>query len=315
MVNFILIIVISLQALDCFYAADKNDYSMFYTQANNPNIVFAGAQDITIPTEDEILAGKTTREIFDYYIKNQQYIMHAGGSIDGRNYTNSLEALTTNYEQGNRIFEIDLNFTSDGHLVLVHGWTEYDYKYRLGINYNAKNPVMSLEQFKKTKIYNKYTTMTIEDLIKFMSEHKYSYFILNIKGGSNHKVSTKAIKQVVAAANNDKNILNRFVIWGYNTKVIKEIKKIYKFDLLALNIKSYANMEKKLDTHKEIIEYIKKQGIDIIMYQYNDFDLKTSKEAAKAGIETFIYTVDSINFAKPFFAQGVTMAFTNKLRN
>ena len=314
MVNFILILVILIQVTDCFYN-DQNDYNIFYTQASNPNIVLADAKDVTIPTEDEILAGRTTKEIFYYYMNNQKYIMHAGGQVEGKNYTNSLEALTKNYEAGNRIFEIDLNFTSDGELVLIHGWSEYDYTHRLGVVYNKKKPVMDLKTFKKTKLYGKYTTMTVNDLIKFMKEHPYSYFILNIKGGSNYKTSNKALKQIVKKAKSDKNILNRMVVWGYNSKVLTEAKKIYDFELIALNVKDYSKMEKSLNTKEEIINFCKKNKITVIMYQYRDFKKDLSDLAGAYNIKSVVYTVESSTFAKTYFDQGVSMAFTNKLKN
>lgn len=314
LVIFILILMISIQSLDTFYSGSQ-DHNIFYSQASNPNIVLAGAKDITIPTEDEILAGKTELEIFNYFLQNQKYIMHAGGTIGKDYYTNSYEAIKQNYKQGNRIFEIDLNFTSDNHLVLVHGWTEYDYLNRIGLPYNANKPVMSLTEFKNTKIKGKYTTMSIYDLINFMKEHKYSYFILNLKGGANEKVTTKALKQLVKAAKNDSKILNRFVIWGYNSKVVKAIKNVYDFKLIALNVKNYSKMTKGLNTTEEIINYCKKNKISIILFQYNDYKQELINAAKQNKISTFMYTVDSATFVTPYFNKGVTMAFTNKLRN
>lgn len=49
-------------------------------------------------------------------------IAHAGGSIDDKTYTNSLEALNVNYANGYELFEIDFIWTSDGHLVCLHDW-------------------------------------------------------------------------------------------------------------------------------------------------------------------------------------------------
>ena len=264
LVIFILILMISIQSLDTFYSGSQ-DHNIFYSQASNPNIVLAGAKDITIPTEDEILAGKTELEIFNYFLQNQKYIMHAGGTIGKDYYTNSYEAIKQNYK--------------------------HCYK----------------------KIPQQPTT--IYDLINFMKEHKYSYFILNIKGGANEKVTTKALKQLVKAAKNDSKILNRFVIWGYNSKVVKAIKNVYDFKLIALNVKNYSKMTKGLNTTEEIINYCKKNKISIILFQYNDYKQELINAAKQNKISTFMYTVDSATFVTPYFNKGVTMAFTNKLRN
>ena len=49
-----------------------------------------------------------------------QFISHAGGGIDGKLYSNSLEAWELSYSNGNRVFDSDMMFTKDGELVLRH---------------------------------------------------------------------------------------------------------------------------------------------------------------------------------------------------
>ena len=51
-------------------------------------------------------------------------IIHAGGRIDGVTGTNSLEALEETYAVGGRAIEIDFDWTSDGHLVCIHDFTD-----------------------------------------------------------------------------------------------------------------------------------------------------------------------------------------------
>lgn len=49
-------------------------------------------------------------------------IAHAGGMSAGMTYTNSLEALEEAHRSGFRCFEVDLNWTADGKLALIHDW-------------------------------------------------------------------------------------------------------------------------------------------------------------------------------------------------
>ncbi|OAB37747.1 hypothetical protein PMSD_09330 [Paenibacillus macquariensis subsp. defensor] len=51
-------------------------------------------------------------------------ISHAMGSIQNQAYTNSYEAFVANYEQGNRVFEVDLLLTEDHQVVARHEWTQ-----------------------------------------------------------------------------------------------------------------------------------------------------------------------------------------------
>ncbi len=55
-------------------------------------------------------------------LDGQRSIAHAGGMAAGRTYTNSLEALQSSRSKGFRIIEIDLNWTQDEELVLIHDW-------------------------------------------------------------------------------------------------------------------------------------------------------------------------------------------------
>ena len=53
-------------------------------------------------------------------------IAHGGGQVRGISVTNSIEALNENYPRGYRLFEIDLSWTSDGHLSAIHDWGNYN---------------------------------------------------------------------------------------------------------------------------------------------------------------------------------------------
>lgn len=58
------------------------------------------------------------------WFEDYKVISHALGGIDGKDYTNSFEALQYSYEQGQRVVEADFLFTSDDVLVLRHYWKD-----------------------------------------------------------------------------------------------------------------------------------------------------------------------------------------------
>ncbi len=57
--------------------------------------------------------------------ESTRWIAHAGGMWQQQKYTNSLEALNASYQQGFRLFELDLRLTSDGEIVAVHDWSSW----------------------------------------------------------------------------------------------------------------------------------------------------------------------------------------------
>lgn len=56
-------------------------------------------------------------------LPDQHYIAHAGGSIQGCRYTNSLEAIQCAMSHDVTFIELDLCITSDGQIVAWHDWT------------------------------------------------------------------------------------------------------------------------------------------------------------------------------------------------
>lgn len=93
--------------------------------------------------------------VFLYYplysnkIQGQYYIAHAGGQIDGYNYTNSLESVENSIRQGIEYIELDFAFTSDSVLVCTHEWEGLD-----------ADEGLSFLEFISRKVYGKYTPLT-----------------------------------------------------------------------------------------------------------------------------------------------------------
>jgi len=84
----------------------------------------------------------------------EHFIAHAGGAIDGLNYTNCLEALNLSYSKGCRLFELDLCLTTDGKVVAVHD-----------------PPGVTEEEFMKRLIAGKYTPLNMEAINRWFRDH------------------------------------------------------------------------------------------------------------------------------------------------
>lgn len=77
---------------------------------------------------------------FNYDWTKNKYIAHALGGIDGKAYTNSPQALEYNYKKGFKVFELDLDFSSDDELIAWHSFDKESLK-KMGISekYASKN--------------------------------------------------------------------------------------------------------------------------------------------------------------------------------
>ena len=98
--------------------------------------------------------------------KIDRYIAHAGGTIDGLKYTNSKEAMDYSYEQGFRLFELDIIETSDGKYVAAHDWGHWAKE----TNFKGEVPV-SREAFLKHKIRGKYTVLDMDAINSWFKTH------------------------------------------------------------------------------------------------------------------------------------------------
>lgn len=112
-----------------------------------------------------IAAGCSTNAI----VQEHNYIAHAGGAIDGYNYTNSKEAVEHAVECGIRYIELDLGLTSDSSLVAVHDWAEFRRMTKYPPPYNSEP--LDKQGFIHSKIYDKYTPLTAEDIIDLLNTY------------------------------------------------------------------------------------------------------------------------------------------------
>ncbi len=139
-------------------------------------------------------------------ISEQKTVIHACGEYDGYTYTNSLEALTNAYGNGNRVIEIDFNLTSDGRLIAGHEsgpdqWVS-------GID--SADPLTE-EEFLNTRYPGGLTTMGLEDLAEFMRRHEDLYVVTDIKGdGLGNDNGCPLIAQTCP------DLLDRFIIQIYH---------------------------------------------------------------------------------------------------
>lgn len=138
-------------------------------------------------------------------------IAHAGGGIDGKTMTNSLESLDLAASNGYKLIEIDFQLTSDDVLVLKHDW--------------HKSSAITLEMptgegdiyipdcatFKTWKVYRKYTTMTAAELIEWMKKHTDIYIVVDSKD-TDKEIVQKQYSQIVELCGNDKDVLDRFIV-------------------------------------------------------------------------------------------------------
>lgn len=184
-------------------------------------------------------------------------IAHSGGGINGKTYTDSLEAFENSYANGVRVFDSDISFTSDGILVLRHEW--YDDLEQRNI---TENNIPNYENFIQTKIHYKYTPMSIYDLFEFMDRHQDVYVSIDSKDNV-YNTFKELVQQ--AKNTNKEQILDRIIASFYNYEDYYTIKSIYEFS--NYDIRQYTNFP---HNYVELANFCVKNDIKVVRI-YGEF--------------------------------------------
>lgn len=216
------------------------------------------------------------------WLKEDTLLAHAMGGIDESVYTNSLEAFESAYENGFRVYEVDLVVTKEGEVVCSHEYLD------------ENGEVIEYSSFMQEKIEDKYTPVDLKKLIDLMETYPDVYMMTDIKwdnsmGSSNDDVIT-LVTALVEEANirENKDILERMIIQIYNPKSYEIMESIYPFKNYVYTLYHYASpiyeeilgfcLENNLPVvameesrvNKEIVEYFNQWNIDVLVYTIND---------------------------------------------
>jgi glycerophosphoryl diester phosphodiesterase len=243
----------------------------------------------------------------NFSFKNTRFVAHAGGALfdsDGNmlTYTNSREAVILNYGKGHRVFEIDFGLTSDGKLVAVHDW-ESGAKI---LNWGGDVP--ALEDFKGLKIHEKYTTMSIDDVVKLMNEYKDMYIVTDTKEMDKNLIIQEFAEIYRAAENVDINILDRIIPQIYYPKMLETIYEVYPFQNVIYTL--YMSLQNDF----EVVNFVKEHpSIKAITMLGNRATEEFVSRLDDIGLFVYCHTINEFNEAIRLMNIGVHGLYTDYL--
>ncbi len=148
-------------------------------------------------------------------------IVHAAGRLEGDDIgggrrtfdgSNSREGLEQCAAAGERVIELDFNFTSDGKLACIHDWY-HEYADEIE-NYVP----LSLEEFLSTRIYRNFTPIWLGDVVDFLREHPDTYIVTDIK--DDNLAGVKAIAEYCP------DLKDRFLIQIYQAEEYDGVREL-----------------------------------------------------------------------------------------
>ncbi len=257
--------------------------------------------------KDKNISEPTGRNRQETWFENYKVISHALGGIDGKDYTNSFEALEYSYEKGQRVLEADFLFTSDDVLVLRHYWKD-----DLGQE-NSDGSAPTLEEVKNTPIYSAYTPVMAEELVRYMSSHKDLYLVTDVKHKLKSTTFEDAIKEFVKiAGKTDPSILERVIVQIYCEEDYAKMEKIYPFESYIFTL--YKLPKEYKDQYGKIAEFCKKAGISVVTMPAKWIKDKSDiEELTENDIKVYVHTVNEQEEAVKMLGYGVNGIYSDYL--
>ncbi len=233
-------------------------------------------------------------------LKNKPYewteyelIAHALGVIDDETYTNSIEAFEESYNNGHRLFEVDISITSDNKLVARHGWED-----DLG---QGITKAVNYKEFMNTLYHDKYNPVDFETVLNLLDEYPDIYMVLDgkVESPKDVEVLYEAIGEEIEGIN--KNIQHRLIPQMFYEEDLEVIRSYGFHDLVYVvgreeyTAESIAEFGEENDVRvvslsrkritPELVERLKESGILVYMYTLNDED--EMREYLDIGVQGF----------------------------
>jgi glycerophosphoryl diester phosphodiesterase len=254
-------------------------------------------------------------------VADSAYMMHAlGGLEDQYTYTDSIDALTTTYNEGYRLFEVDVNLTSDGKPVLVHGWRKSDYEKRIGFdNYDENNVndseeyIPTYDSFMNFKIQEHYTATDFAQLVEFMENHQDMYVMIDV-ADRNYDDTVSIYSAMVETAGGRTDVLDRLIVGGHTIDMIEAVKEVYDFKLFNLYYAADDIREERLWNVKDFIEYCTENNIQSLSVANTVFTDEVAAEFEDSGLIIYVFTVNDEKEAEHFREIGASIIGTDFLR-
>ncbi len=241
-----------------------------------------------------------------WYDENK-VVIHALGIVDGFTYTNSKEALENNYLEGNKVFECDMILTSDQELVACHDWNTGMQK---GV---SEENIPTKEEFMQKKIYDKYSPMSIDEIIEFMAEDQDVYIITDTKYAESEYYEQQFEKMINSAVEHKcEDVLNRFVIQIYHPYMYGDIEEIHHFDnyIYTLYQEGYRG---NIQEFEEYAKFCVLNGIDVITMNEEYYSDELLEICNRYGLQLFVHTVNDKVKQKEFLEKNIGIYTDKKL--
>ncbi|WP_025684196.1 phosphatidylinositol-specific phospholipase C/glycerophosphodiester phosphodiesterase family protein [Paenibacillus maysiensis] len=252
--------------------------------------------------------GQSTEEHTGF--TTHRVISHAMGAVDGLAYTNAREAFVNNYKKGSRVFEVDLMFTSDRHLVARHEWTESfteQMQQEQVVGKEQGGKPWSYQQFKNTPIYGSYTPVDWNDVLDLLEKYPDAYVVTDTKEQDPAQIKQLFAQLTRQAQEKNPELLSRIVPQIYDEEMLRTLRSIYPYTSIIYTL--YATE----DTDDQIIRFVQQNDITAVTLPENRVSGVLVESLRQAGAVCYVNTINDLKAAADYEQMGVRGFYTDVL--
>lgn len=227
-------------------------------------------------------------------VSASKYVRHALGGADGHMYLNSIDVMKSWYDQGDRIFEADINYSSDNSLVLFHTYSGQDKEYYArNEGLTEVNGRVEISSFKRHKMFGTYRHATFADLVDFMRLHRDAYVMIDV-GRLSYDQTQKVYKKIIEDASNDNDVLQRLIVGGHSTEAVRAVKDIYPFCIYNILWSDDKRREGHIYSPTDFAKYCEANGITSVSIPLSRYTNNLTSELSSTykSLITYVFTTD-----------------------
>jgi glycerophosphoryl diester phosphodiesterase len=233
-------------------------------------------------------------------------VAHALGGIQGFTYTNSREALELNYRRGHRVFEVDLQTTSDGIMVARHDWGQALAELLEQV-FDPARPIQSYLDFRSQRTYRKFSPLSLRDIAEFMAAHEDIWLVTDTKTVTEAGASSDFDALMKVFCDAAPLALERVIPQIYNQQMLGFVRGVFPFKHIIYTLYQAS------DGDDSVIEFCKKNNISVVAMPPARLSDLFAKKLNAAGIRVYIHTINNSAEVRQLFRRGVHGVYTDHL--
>lgn len=238
------------------------------------------------PVQAQSLASRTAAQSYasegDYWIYEPMEgypsaIAHGGGFIEGYTVTNSLEAVLQSIERGFTLIELDMSFTTDGKIAMIHDW-ESSPVYYLGAERNAP---ISYRQYTESRILEQFQVLTMDSLQDILQKHPKVRIVTDTK-----EDNLRLLEQIQAEY---PLVAKRIIPQIYDYDQYEPVREMgYKDVILTLY-----KISSQIDP-QALCDFAKEKDLYGVTMSYALVDQGLASRLQDQGVAVYMHTVNSL---------------------